>query len=289
MPTDFLLIGAGGLVGRHLREALGDRRVVSTYHRQGEGDGPALDITNADAVRNAIREVRPSAIRLAAADAWVERCEREPERTRRVNVDAAVVIAEEARRIDARLVVFSSDYVFDGTAGTYVEGDARHPINEYGRQKAQLEDIVLATRRALVCRSSVVFGYEPRRVNYVCRLVDRLREGRPFEFASDQLITPTYAPSLAAAVVELADGGASGVVHTAGPRVLPRAEFSLMVAETFALPTNLIHLRPTRELGLSAPRPLRSGLNVDAVTRRLGHPLIDPQRGLQELVGTGLV
>jgi dTDP-4-dehydrorhamnose reductase len=286
-PTTFLLIGAGGLVGRHVREALGGRNVVSTFHRQVDGDGLVLDITKADDVRRTIRAQRPDVIVLAAAEPWVERCEREPEATRRVNVDAARVIADEADTLGALLVVFSSEYVFDGTAGTYAEDDERHPINEYGRQKMELEDLVLAAGRALVCRTSAVFGYEPRRKNFVCQLVDHLRESRPFDVPADQLVTPTYAPSLANAVVQLVDGGATGVVHTAGPRVLDRAAFSAMVADAFGVPSSLLRVRPTGELGLTAPRPLRCGLNVDLVGRRLGHSLVDPEEALRALAAAG--
>jgi dTDP-4-dehydrorhamnose reductase len=285
-PT-FLLIGAGGLVGRHVRAALAGRSLISTYHREPEDGGLVLDITESDDVRRTIRDSRPDVIVLAAAEAWVERCEREPDATRRLNVDAARVIAEEATRAGALLVVFSSEYVFDGTAGRYVESDERHPINEYGRQKVQLEDLALGTGRALVCRTSAVFGHEPRRKNFVYQLVDRLREGRVFVVPSDQLITPTYAPSLARTVVELIDGGTTGVVHTAGPRILDRLAFSRIAAATFGLPATLLAPRLTSELGLSAPRPLRCGLSVELVRTHLGRPLTDPEAALHELAMGG--
>ena len=76
-----------------------------------------LDITNADAVQARIARLQPRVIFLAAADAYVERCEREPEATRRVNVEAPRRISAFIAGTDALLVVFSSEYVFDGTAG----------------------------------------------------------------------------------------------------------------------------------------------------------------------------
>jgi dTDP-4-dehydrorhamnose reductase len=248
-----------------------------------------LDITNSDAVRRTIRGERPEVVVLAAAEPWVERCEREPEATHRVNVDAARVIAEETERLGALLVVFSSEYVFDGAAGTYAEGDVRRPINEYGRQKVELEDLALATGRALVCRASGVFGYEPSRKNFVCQLVDHLRAGRAFDVPGDQLITPTYAPSLATGVVELIDRGVTGVVHTAGPHVLGRSDFSQMVADTFGVRSALLRIRPTSELGLVAPRPLRCGLDVGLLHGLLGHSLTHPREALRDLAATGTI
>jgi len=278
-----LLIGAGGLVGRHLREALSGLGVTATYRTDPLPGGVALDITDHDAVRRTIRETRPDAIVLAAADAYVERCEREPAATRLVNVEAPRVIAAEAKAHSAQFVVFSSEYVFDGTAGHYAEDAERHPINEYGRQKVALEDLALATGRGLVCRTSGVFGGDQERKNFVLQLVDRLRAGKPFDVASDQLVTPTYAPSLANAVAALIRRDERGVVHVAGPRILGRLEFARLVAATYRLPAELLRARPTAELGLVAPRPLRCGLDVDRLRELLGTDLIAPEVGLREL------
>jgi dTDP-4-dehydrorhamnose reductase len=209
-----------------------------------------------------VRDARPDVILLAAADAYVERCEREPQLTRRVNVDAARVIAEVATNVGAVFVVFSSEYVFDGTAGEYAEADERRPINEYGRQKVELEDLALRTGRGLVCRTSGVFGADLQGKNFVLQLRDALRGGRPFEVASDQLITPTYAPWLAKAVVALISGSHFGTFHVAGPQIMWRADFARAVARAYELPQSLIVSRPTRELALTAARPSRAGLLV---------------------------
>src|SRR5882762_6319270 len=108
----FLLIGADGLVGRHLSVALPPSETVRTYRRDPPENGLVLDITSADAVRETVAQVQPGVVFLAAADAYVERCEREPEATRRVNVEAARVVAAVAKEANALIVVFSSEYVF---------------------------------------------------------------------------------------------------------------------------------------------------------------------------------
>src|SRR5205814_7472669 len=162
-------------------------------------------------------------------------CEREPAATRLVNVEAPRTIAESIASTDTLLVVFSSEYVFDGAAGKYGEDDRRSPINEYGRQKVALEDIAIATGRGLVCRTSGVFRDDPKRKNFVYQLVDRLRSGETFDVPSDQLITPTYAPSLARAVVRLAERRQTGIYHVAGPEIMARLEFAQLVADAFGL------------------------------------------------------
>jgi dTDP-4-dehydrorhamnose reductase len=279
----FLVLGAGGLVGRHIRAALAGRNAFYTYRRDAPPGDIQLDITDAAATQRIVSDVASTVVVLAAADAYVERCEREPESTWKVNVDAAAIVAEAARAIGALLVIFSSEYVFDGTAGEYREEDQRRPINEYGRQKVALEDIALDTGRGLVCRTSGVFGNDPNRRNFVCQLVDRLRTGQTFEVPSDQLVTPTYAPSLAEAVVQLADRALTGVFHVAGPDVMGRVEFARAAASAHGLDPELLRPRLTSELHLAARRPARCGLRTDKLRVTLGRPLVSVREALREL------
>src|SRR2546426_681747 len=116
----WLLLGASGLVGAHLRVALAGRNVVVTSHRTPVPGGIALDVTDAAAVARVLRDSRPDVVVVTVAE-HTERCERDPEATRLVNVDGLQRVADGAP--DALLVVFSSEYVFDGRNGPYSEDD----------------------------------------------------------------------------------------------------------------------------------------------------------------------
>lgn len=284
-PVDrpILVIGAAGLVGRHVRAALAGREVEATFHRDPVPGGVPLDITDATAVRELVSRMRPSAVVLAAADAYVEGCERDPTGTRRLNVDATQTVRDAAADVDAMLVVFSSEYVFDGTKGIYTEQDPAAPLNEYGRQKLELEGIARAAPKHLVLRVSGVFGEEPRRKNFVWQLVDRLRAGARFDVPSDQLITPTDAASLSRAVVELLDRTEVGTFHATGPEVLSRVEFARMIAKAFVLPADRIVPRQTADLGLHARRPARAGLSDAKLRLVLRHGLAPPEDALNAL------
>ncbi len=275
-----LLIGAAGLVGSHLRRAFGDRRLIATYHRTPAADGVQLDITDGRAVHNLIRRVKPSLVILAAAEPNVERCEREPGETRLVNVAAARTVIDAARDLAAAVVVFSSDYVFDGVAGPYREDDAPNPMSEYGRQKVALEELARKAERHLVCRTSGVFGWEAIGKNFVCQLLRSLRAGEEFVVPSDQIITPTYAPDLARAVRELVDRGATGTIHVVGARPLPRTEFAVLVTSAFGIREDLLRPTPTAALRLAAPRPRNAGLRDDKLRTILGRSLLDPADAL---------
>src|SRR5439155_8522930 len=220
----WLLLGATGLVGTHLRAALRERDVVMTSHRAQRPGTVAVDLTDRATTAKLIREARPDVIVVAAANAFVEECERDPVATRVINVDAVRHIAELAPK--ALLVVFSSEYVFDGRAGRYAEDDAVAPINEYGRQKVAVEAIARERSDHPVCRVSGVYGWSSARTSFVCQLIERLSAGQPMRVRSDQLITPTPAADLAGVIVELVDRSARGIFHAAGPEILPRPEFA---------------------------------------------------------------
>jgi dTDP-4-dehydrorhamnose reductase len=275
-----LIIGAAGLVGRHVRSAFGGRDVVATRYRRSVPDAEILDVTDASATHALVMRTRPSAVILAAAEPYVERCEREPAETRRLNVEGARTVAAAAADVGAQLVVFSSEYVFDGRDGPYGEDDATRPINEYGRQKVAIEAIARALPRHLLCRTSGVFGWDSERKNFACQLIDHLRAGKRFVVPSDQVITATYAPSLATAVRELVDAGYVGVVHVAGPRILRRADLARLVARSFGLDVALIDERATAELGYVAPRPLNAGLKTERLRSVIGRGLEDPSSAL---------
>jgi dTDP-4-dehydrorhamnose reductase len=281
MSDRVLVIGAAGLVGRHVRAALSDRDVVATFHRDPVAGGVPLDITDGDAVRRLVNDIRPAVIVLAAADPYVEGCERDPAGTRRLNVDAATTVRDAAP--DAMLVVLSSEYVFDGTRLAYREADAVGPLNEYGRQKVALEELARSSPRHLVLRLSGVFGDEPRRKNFVWQLVDKLRAGATFDVPSDQLITPTDAASLGTALRELLDLGATGTFHAGGPEIMGREVFARLIARTFGLDEARIRPRPTAELGLLAKRPAKAGLSDAKLQQLLGHGLRRAEDALSEL------
>jgi dTDP-4-dehydrorhamnose reductase len=266
----WLLLGASGLVGTHLQVALAGRDVVMTSHRRPLPGAVVLDVTDHAAVTRVVSDTRPDVVIVTVTE-HTERCERDPDATRLVNVDGLQRVAERAP--GALLVVFSSEYVFDGRTGPYSEEDAVAPINEYGRQKVAVESVARRRPDHLICRTSGIYGWSTARENFVCKLVDSLRAGRRFTVPMDQVITPTPAPDLAQAVVELVDRGARGTFHVAGPEILSRPEFARRVAAAFGLDASLIDAVPTSELGLLAPRPLGAGLRTDKLRGFFGHGL----------------
>lgn len=279
----YLVIGAAGLVGSHLVSALRGRDVVATHHRRSTSASVPLDLRDASAVRAVIRAARPDVVLLAAAEPHVERCEQDPKNTWALNVEGTRTVVEAVTAASASLVVFSSEYVFDGSSGPYSENDAVGPLNEYGRQKVTVEELTEIVPRHLVCRTSGVFGRQRGGKNFVLRLVDAISRGHTFDVPSDQVITPTFAPSLAGAVVALLDAEVFGTFHVVGPEVLSRVDFARRVVAAFGLDPALLRPRPTADLGLSAMRPQSAGMSDAKLQGSLGHPLASAEHGLREI------
>jgi dTDP-4-dehydrorhamnose reductase len=288
-PT--LVAGASGLVGGHLARVFAasgraSGPVVATANEQSGGDLVALDMRDHDAVRAFVAGIRPALVLCPAAVSNVERCELEPEATRAINVDGTLALAEAAAEAGATFVFFSSEYVFDGTDGPYDEQREVSPINEYGRQKAEVEQALPALTGGdfMVARVSCVYGHERRRKNFVFQLWAALSEGREFRTPGDQIGTPTAAANAAEVVRDLVDAGERGVFHVAGAERMLRSDLARIAAEELGLDPGLIRPVETSELGLAAPRPLGAGLLVDRASAVARTPLLGPRAGIRQML-----
>jgi dTDP-4-dehydrorhamnose reductase len=269
MPLKTVVIGATGLVGNALlrRWTAGGAEVLAATYREHPGTGfQQLDMRDEARVRDLLARLRPDWVAVPAANPYVDYCELHPEETRRVNVGGTLNVARACREAGARMVFFSSDYVFDGARGTYTEEDPPSSINEYGRQKAETEAGVLAADpRNLVVRTSGAYGWQWEPKNFVLQIRSRLSRGEEMRVASDLRYNPTYVENLAEIVAALAAAGASGVYHAVGADALARSEFAVRVARAFGLDASLIRPVPAAVLASPTPRPKASSLSTAKV------------------------
>ncbi len=194
MKPHVLVLGSTGQLGAELcKLLLPEADLTALSHRD-------LDLTDAKALRAAVRAVQPQFIVNAAAYTAVDRAESEPDLAHAVNAQAPGILAEEALRLGAWLIHFSTDYVFDGSGTTpWKETDAPHPLGVYGRTKLDGERAVAATDcRHLIFRTSWV--YAAHGSNFL-RTMLRLASQRPrLTIVDDQIGAPTSAGELARGV-----------------------------------------------------------------------------------------
>src|SRR5713101_7147312 len=138
-----LVIGASGQVGRALCAAFAPRHtVVAASHQHVEPGQQYVDLGDRESIATLWRDSRPDLVLLAGGMCHVDRCELEPDICRRVNVAGTEAIAQEARASGAMVVFFSTDHVFDGSRGIYLETDPVSPLNVYSESKVQAEEIL---------------------------------------------------------------------------------------------------------------------------------------------------
>ena len=284
LPPRILITGANGLVGQALvrrlcawpgADVLATGRQPESPVASFSGGYAPLDVLDADAVEWAMQNFAPSVVLHAAATSQVEACEADKQHTWALNVDATAGLAAACHRHGARLVLLSTDFVFDGRSGPYAEDDRPFPINAYGRSKLAAENALRLSRLSewAVVRTTLVYD-QPEgdaRLNLVTWLVRELEAGRPVRVASDQTRTPTYAPDLADGIERMLRLGRLGTYHLAGRETLSILDIARTVADVFDLDAGLIAPATTAELHPGAPRPLAGGLLILRAESELGY------------------
>lgn len=274
-----LITGAGGQVGRELVEVFGS----SDHHEVHAFDRSGLDIGDRDSVLSAITTLRPEVIVNPAAWTAVDACESDPDRAFRDNALAVRHLADGARRVGARIVHLSTDYVFDGTKNApYVEWDSTAPTSVYGASK-------LAGERELgpddtVVRTSWVCGFHGG--NMVKTILRLAGEHQTLSFVDDQRGHPTFAGDLARMVHRLVVDRRPGTFHVTNQGAVSWFEFAQEVLRAAGLdpsrvsPVATVDLQPPRP----APRPANSVLD-NAALRLSGVELLEDFRvPLEQLV-----
>ena len=262
------ITGAGGLIGNQLVQLA--PRFAPDYHAIGLTRA-SLDLLNADAVRQTFRARQPVAIIHCAAMTRTQDCETNPALARKSNIETTDLLAELAT--DIPFIFFSTDLVFDGRKGNYIETDAVNPLSIYAETKAAAEQIVLANPRHLVIRTSLNGGISPtgdRGFNEQIR--NAWQRGQKLSFFTDEFRSPIPAEATARACWELLLKKQTGLFHVAGGEKLSRAQIGELLAQRYE------HLNPRFDTSslkgyVGAPRSPDTSLDSSKAQAQLSFPL----------------
>lgn len=266
---------------RHLAPAADVIGLSRHALRQPDGASAhvACDLLDAQQVLRVVAELRPALVIHAQALSDVDRCEREPQAAQAHNVDALRHVVRALAPSRALLIAVSTDYVFDGAkAAPYDERDEPHPISVYGRSKHAAERCALERERAVIVRTSTLFG--AGRMNYCDHIVQQLRDGQPVEAFLDQVTSPTFTDDLAESLVELSQAlearwGAEipRVYHLANRGGCSRVAFAERIADLLGCRRDLIRQISMAAQRRPAPRPAYSALMTVNVPQLIGRSL----------------
>ena len=254
-----MVIGATGQLGSDL---------VRTFDRSGELTPLStrdVDIRNAAATRSLLEALRPTCVLNTAAYNLVDRAEEDGSSAFALNAEAVGTLAEACQSLGARLVHFSTDYVFDGAKRTpYLETDPTRPLSVYGESKLAGERLALERcERAVVFRVCGLFGlagaHGKGKGNFVETMLRVAREGRPLRVVSDQVLCPSYTLDLARKVWAVLPNVAHPVYHLTNAGQTSWYDFA---RQSLALAGVTADLSPVTaaEYGAKARRPAYSVL-----------------------------
>ena len=287
-----LLLGKNGQVGWELQRSLtplGEVVALGSDSREYCGD-----FTDLQGIAETVRAIAPDIIVNAAAHTAVDRAESEPELARTINALAPAVLAEEARRLNAWLVHYSTDYVFDGSGElAWVETDQTGPLGVYGATKLEGEQLIAQSGcRHLIFRTSWVYG--ARGGNFAKTMLRLAQERDLLKIIDDQIGAPTGADLLAdvsahAIRTAVQNSAVSGLYHLVAAGETSwhgYASFVIDYAKRAGLPVKASEIQPvpTSAFPTAARRPLNSRLNTDKLRNTFDLHLPHWQAGVERML-----
>lgn len=291
-----LVTGVHGQVGHALLQTLRDQHEIVALDRT------QLDLTDADAIRRVVQTVRPALIINPAAYTAVDKAEAEPALAHAINGVAPGVLAQEAAKLNAALIHFSTDYVFDGNKeAPYVETDAVNPLSVYGRSKLAGEVAIQSVGLPhLILRTSWVYG--PHGKNFLKTILRLSAERDELNIVADQWGAPTSSDAIATAVKHLLDAwkiqelSQSGIYHFTNNGSTTWHGFTCAILQAYEAQTERLSLPPlkvkadaigaitTADYPTPAVRPRNSRLNQAKLNQTFGVTLPTWEQSLQEVM-----
>ena len=291
MVMKLLLLGKTGQVGWELN------RTLLTLGELVALDYPEIDLANPKSIREVVRHVKPNLIINATAYTDVDKAESEPDLALAINGTGPEILAEEAKRLKAALIHYSTDYVFDGTKGApYTEEDEPNPINVYGETKLAGERAVQDVGGAyLIFRTSWV--YSLRRPCFVTKVLKWAREQETLRIVDDQISSPTWARTLAEATAQVIAQGRGepveylrekrGLYHLAGGGSCSRYEWAkaILALDPDEQSRSVKEIRSAKSFDFptSVKRPMISVLNMDKIQKAFSLDVADWEEELRLL------
>jgi dTDP-4-dehydrorhamnose reductase len=272
-----LLTGKNGQVGWELLRTLAPLGEVLAF------DHAALDLADPDRIARAVREARPQVIVNAAAYTAVDKAESEPALAQAINARAPGILADEAKKLGALLVHYSTDYVFDGAKqGPYTEDDAPNPLSVYGRTKLEGERAIRTSGcRHLIFSTSWIYG--PRGKNFLLTILRLAKERDELRVVDDQIGAPTSSDMIADTTAHILlhqdRDPPNGIYHLTASGQTSWFGFASAIVRGAGLGARVIPI-PGADYPTPAKRPRNSVLDTSKLDRVFGLTLPRWEDGL---------
>ena len=264
-----LITGSAGQLGQTLIRLFSSRyEIISTSRSNHIKTDYFLDVTNYILTRDLVSALSPDIIINLAGLTNVDYCETRPDIAYLVNYHGVKNLVNSFK---GPIIHLSTDYVFDGKKGQYLEEDITNPINEYGRSKLRAEKYLGDfSNDSLIIRTNVLYDYKSQSsASFLNWVVNSLKNDKRISVVTDQINNPTWTNSLAVIIDRAVKKGLNGIIHWGDSDWISRYDFAIKIAENFNLKKSLIEPIKTVELNQIASRPLKGGLNTSFTEKLL--------------------
>jgi dTDP-4-dehydrorhamnose reductase len=246
-----------------------------------------LDLAKYETMFKVFSNFRPQVVYLAGAITDVNACENWG--TSLVNVKGTIECLRLCEQFEAKLVFFSSSYVFDGKKQSpYSLEDDTNPIQMYGKQKTTVENMITASETDyLIIRTVGVFGQERKRKNFAQQVVKSVFAGKDVFAPTDQFMNPINSDDVARITVGLVNKKLNGLFHVAGDTCLSKYEFARMIAKNFGY-EDKVKAITSEEMKQRAKRPMMGCLDCSTLLD-YGFEIPSLSTGLQKFYENGIL
>lgn len=283
------LTGGSGLLALNWAACFGtEHDITLALHRRVVNTDLAsvmpADLSQVSGIRRFLQISRPDVLIHTAAMTHVDHCEAQPDLAARVNTDLARDVAHACVAEGVRMVLISTDHLFDGSTALLDETAPVHPINVYARTKVAAEHAVQdILPSALILRTNF-FGWGPSyRHSFSDMVIGQIRAGKSVSLFTDTFVTPILAKDLGCAILDLLALDQSGVFNLVGDTRISKHGFGLMLAQQFGLPAQLIQASRLSDRRDLVARPLDMSLSNAKARAILGRPLGSLEHGCEVL------
>lgn len=284
-----LVLGGSGLIGGSLlQNGAKSFNMISTYNKNKIKTTNVKSIhislpTEINSLNEFIKKEIPNVVINTMAYSNVDFCELHQKETYQLHVEMTEKLFDICSEINSKLILISTDYVFDGKKGFYSEENESNPINYYGYTKALSEKIVLKNPQNAVLRTASVYGWNPQ-VRFLNFVLNNLKKGNEIFVYDNIIFSPTLIDELVESILKVASTNAHGIFHTVGSSCISKFNFAEIIAKKFGLLDRLVRPIETKEKQPIAKRPFNTCLDNSKAKKILNINFSTVEEGLNKIV-----